>query len=110
MISSGGTEHSVNEERREDEQALEELIELLLRLSLLLCTEPVTDGQPSSTLLVFFSSILGFSLSSRAFLPAKLYTPFLSGLLYIQRLLFLEMALPLREYPTLKLLQRLCTK
>ncbi|EXK23964.1 hypothetical protein FOMG_19291, partial [Fusarium oxysporum f. sp. melonis 26406] len=61
-------------------------------------------------LLVFFSGILGFSSSSGTFLPAKSYTPYLSGLLYIQRLLFLEMALPLREYPTLELSQRPRTK
>ncbi|KAH7248434.1 hypothetical protein B0J15DRAFT_562897 [Fusarium solani] len=100
----------MNSKRTGNEQASEELLELLLGLSLSLCTEPVTDGQPSSTLLVFFSGILGFSSSSRAFLPAKSYTPYLSGLLYIQRLLFLEMALPLREYPTLKISQRPHTK
>ncbi|WJG37086.1 uncharacterized protein FOBCDRAFT_148087, partial [Fusarium oxysporum Fo47] len=65
---------------------------------------------PSSTLLVFFSGILGFSLSSGTFLSAKLYTPYLSGLLYIQRLLFLEIVLPLCKYPTLELLQRPRTK
>ncbi|KAJ3454134.1 hypothetical protein MRS44_018028 [Fusarium solani] len=68
LNSSGDTERSVNEERTGHEQAPEELLELLLGLSLSLCTEPVTDGQPSSTLLVFFSGILGFSSSSRAFL------------------------------------------
>ncbi|EXK76399.1 hypothetical protein FOQG_18857 [Fusarium oxysporum f. sp. raphani 54005] len=102
--------HTGNEEPKGDEQVSQELIELLFGLSPSLCTEQVTNGQPSSTLLVFFSGILGFSSSSGAFLPAKLYTPYLSGLLYIQRLLFLEMALPLREYPTLELLQRPRTK
>ncbi|KAM5360802.1 hypothetical protein ACJA88_014695 [Fusarium oxysporum] len=102
--------HTRNEEPRGDEQVSQELIELLFGLSLSLCTEQVTDGQPSSTLLVFFSGILGFSSSSGTFLPAKSYTPYLSGLLYIQRLLFLEMVLPLCEYPTLELSQRPRTK
>ncbi|KAK2684635.1 hypothetical protein QWA68_016794 [Fusarium oxysporum] len=102
--------HTGNEEPRGDEQVSQELIELLFGLSLSLCTEQVTDGPPSSTLLVFFSGILGFSSSSETFLPAKSYTPYLSGLLYIQRLLFLEMALPLRDYPTLELSQRPRTK
>lgn len=39
----------------------EELMELLLGLSLALCTEHLTDGQPNSTVLVYFSGILGFS-------------------------------------------------
>ncbi|KAH7196219.1 hypothetical protein BKA60DRAFT_660557 [Fusarium oxysporum] len=102
--------HTGNEKPRGDEQVSQELIELVFGLSLSLCTEQVTDGQPSSTLLVFFSGILGFSSSLGTFLPAKLYTPYLSGLLYIQRILFLDMALPLREYPTLELSQRPRTK
>ncbi|KAG7420437.1 hypothetical protein Forpi1262_v016210 [Fusarium oxysporum f. sp. raphani] len=73
--------HTGNEEPKGDEQVSQELIELLFGLSPSLCTEQVTNGQPSSTLLVFFSGILGFSSSSGAFLPAKLYTPYLSGLL-----------------------------
>ncbi|KAH8749809.1 hypothetical protein BGZ57DRAFT_1019545 [Hyaloscypha finlandica] len=60
--------------------------------------ELFVDGQPSSSLLVYFSGILGFSMDARSFLPAKRYTPCLSGLIYIQRLLFLEYALPYRAY------------
>ncbi|KAJ9412499.1 hypothetical protein QL093DRAFT_2570572 [Fusarium oxysporum] len=98
--SDGGqvVRHTGYEEPRRDEQVSQELIELLFGLSLSLCTEQVTDGQPSSTLLVFFSGILGFSSSLGTFLPAKSYTPYLSGLLYIQSLLFLEMALTLCKY------------
>jgi hypothetical protein len=90
--------------------SIEELLELLFGLSLTLCTETLTDGQPSSIILIYFSGILGFSIASGVFLSARSYTPYLSGLIYIQWLLFLEMALPLREYSTLGIPWRLRTK
>ena len=61
-------------------------------------TQPFVNGQPSSTLLIYFSGTLGFARESNGYLLAKHYTPVLSGLLYIQRLLFLEYALPLQAY------------
>ncbi|KAM5520397.1 hypothetical protein FOXYSP1_18821 [Fusarium oxysporum f. sp. phaseoli] len=74
-----------------------ELIELLFGLTLALTTQPVVNSQPQTTMLVYFSGILGFSLSSgsSAFLPARSYISNLSGLIYILRLVFLEYALPL---------------
>lgn len=62
--------------------------------------EPVADGEPSSTLLLRFSGILGFSADCRSFLLARQYCPQLFPLIYIQRLLFLERALPVRAYAT----------
>lgn len=102
-----GWEGDVNDNSAEENApikgSLDELLEFLFGLSLALCTEPLTVGQPSSTMLIYYSGVLGFSPSSRAFLSAKSYTPYLSGLIYIQRLLFLELALPLRAYPSLKI-------
>ena len=68
-------------------------------------TEDLIEGQPSSSLLVYYSGILGFSSDGANFL-AKRYTPYLSGLVYIQRLLFLEHALPYRAYPFLGIHRR----
>ncbi|KAH6974818.1 hypothetical protein EDB80DRAFT_659046 [Ilyonectria destructans] len=113
-----GDEEFLTEEDEEDliaanqgedtviEGSPDELLELLLGLSLALATEPLIDGQPSSTVLIYFSGILGFSQRSKAFLPARSYTPHLSGLIYVLRLLFLERALPLRAYPTLGITRR----
>ncbi|EXL66159.1 hypothetical protein FOPG_17649 [Fusarium oxysporum f. sp. conglutinans race 2 54008] len=86
----------------------EELIELLFGLTLALATQPVVNGQPQRTVLIYFSGILGFSSSpdGSAFLPARSYTSNLSGLVYILRLIFLEYALPLQAYPTLALKRR----
>lgn len=86
--------------------AVDELLELVFQLSITFSTEEFVDSQPSSSLLVYFSGILGFSLDARSFLPAKKYTPHLSALSYIQRLLFLEYALPLRPYPHLGIPRR----
>jgi hypothetical protein len=90
----------------ESSDAVNQLLELLFQLSITFSTEQFTDGQPSSTLLVYFSGVLGFSSDARGFLPAKRYTPHLSGLIYIQRLLFLEYALPLCPYPHIGIPQR----
>ncbi|KAH7227215.1 uncharacterized protein BKA55DRAFT_545827 [Fusarium redolens] len=51
----------------------EELVELLFGLTLALATQPVVNGQPQTTVLVYFSGILGFSSSpgGSAFLPAR---------------------------------------
>ncbi|KAL9561165.1 hypothetical protein ACKAV7_014520 [Fusarium commune] len=51
--------------------SFDEFLELLLQLCLTLCTETFMDGQPGSTLLVYFSGILGFSADCRNFLLAR---------------------------------------
>lgn len=85
-------------ESESDTNSSNELQEFLFRLSLALCKECPIDDQPSSTFLVYFSGILGFVTSSKAFLLARSY---LSALIYIQWFLFFEQALPLNVYPTL---------
>ncbi|KAI3573861.1 hypothetical protein IWW34DRAFT_810134 [Fusarium oxysporum f. sp. albedinis] len=48
--------------------------------------------------LLYQVGILGFSEDCKQFLLARQFCPHLSGLIYIQRLLLMECALPLREY------------
>jgi hypothetical protein len=78
--------------------AFSDFLELLFHVCLGLCTETFIDGQPDSALLIFFSRILGFSGQQSMF--AKQYSPQLSGLIYIQRILLLEYALPQQPYTT----------
>jgi hypothetical protein len=85
---------------------IEELRELVFQLSITFSTASFTEGQPGSSLLVYFSGILGFSPDAQSFLPAKRFTPCLSGLIYIQRLLFLEYSLPYRAYPHIGIARR----
>ncbi|EXL40293.1 hypothetical protein FOCG_17181 [Fusarium oxysporum f. sp. radicis-lycopersici 26381] len=84
----------------------EELLQYVFGLSISLCTQSLIDGQPSSTILIFAGGILGFSPGLNTFLPARSYTSYLSGLIYIQRLIILEYALPLRDYPALGITRR----
>ncbi|KNB04586.1 hypothetical protein FOXG_06642 [Fusarium oxysporum f. sp. lycopersici 4287] len=89
-----------------DIAAFDDFLELLYDACLTLCTETFIAGQPGSTLLVYFSGILGFSKDCQHFLLARQYCPQLSGLIYMQRLLLLERALPLRPYNTIGIPQR----
>ena len=84
----------------------ETILELLFGVCISLCKEHPIDSHPSSMTLHFFSGILGFSKSLDAFLPARSFTSHLSALIYIQRLLFLEYALPLRAYSSLGIKRR----
>ncbi|KAJ0127598.1 Class E vacuolar protein-sorting machinery protein HSE1 [Fusarium oxysporum f. sp. albedinis] len=83
-----------------------DFLELLFQFCISLSTESFLDGQASSTMLIYFSGILGFSDDSRQFLLVRPYCPQLSCIVYVQRLLFLEYALPLHPYHTLGIQQR----
>lgn len=89
-----------------DESALVEFLELLFQLSITLNKQEYADGDPGSTLLVYFSGIFGFSSDCRQFMLARQFCPSLSGIIYVQRLLSLEQSLPLIGYETLGLPQR----
>jgi hypothetical protein len=89
-----------------DIAAFDNFLELLYEVCVTLCTETYISGQPGSTLLVYFSGILGFSKDCQHFLLARQYCSQLSGLIYMQRLLLLERTLPLRPYHTIGIPQR----
>lgn len=59
-----------------------------------LTTEEYEDGKPSSTLLVYFSAIMGISTDGSTFARPRRYTPKLSALIYCIRLIVLESTLP----------------
>lgn len=89
----------MNSEYGDANRAAADLLELLFQLSIAFMTEEFADGQPSSSMLVYYSGVLGLSGNGETFRSAKLFTPILSRLIYVQRLLFLEYALPYRTYP-----------
>lgn len=111
--------------RKQNDMSLEaannEFLELLFGLSVAMCKQEMQGGQPGSTALLYFSGIFGFSSDCQQFKLAKDFCPSLSGLIYVQRLLFLESALPLSAYThldiperpadgQLELIQALCSK
>ncbi|CEI70788.1 unnamed protein product [Fusarium venenatum] len=64
------------------------------------------DGRPASTLLLYFSGILGSTDDSASFLPVRFDVYDLVAVIYTQRLPFLEYALPVGVYPFLGITQR----
>ena len=77
-----------------DDTGTETLSDLVGSLSVLLCKEGFTDGRASSTLLIYFSGVLGISPSATTFLRPSNYTPKISALIYCIRLCLLEVTLP----------------
>jgi hypothetical protein len=79
----------------------QKLANLLLCLSSFLVSESSVDGRPGSTLLVYFSGVLGFSVDGSTFRRPRNYTSDLPALIYCIRLLVLERALqdPLQATP-----------
>jgi hypothetical protein len=75
---------------------VDEVLELLFGLSVALFEERPINERPDSMLAVLFSGILGFSKTLQSFLQARDFTTHLSALIYIQRLVLLERALPVR--------------
>jgi hypothetical protein len=87
-------------------RARDRISELIFRFRVFSAAEEFTDGQTHSSLLVYYAGILGLSADGRTFWRAKDYTPKLSGLIYIQRLLFLEAALPRKAYENITIGRR----
>lgn len=63
--------------------------------------EEYSDGRPASAVLVYFSGVLGMSGDGTSYHRIRNYTSNLAALIYYQRLVFLEWALPYRAYPHL---------
>ena len=76
----------------------EKLIDQVGALSIFLCKESFFDGQSSSTLLVYYSAILGLCHAGSTFDRPGNYAPKLSALIYSIRLCLLESCLPRFEH------------
>ncbi|KAK1950831.1 hypothetical protein LY78DRAFT_543274, partial [Colletotrichum sublineola] len=68
--------------------------DLILRLLYFLVTEEFEDGQSKSTLLVYFSGVLGLTSDGTGFHRPRNYTGNLSALVHCSRLVMLEVLLP----------------
>ncbi len=77
------------------------LTERLFQLSCAFWTDMSTTGIASHLPLVYFSGVLGIRREGLAFRTAYEYTTYPAGLVYVGRLLMLELALPQRAYETL---------
>ncbi|KAL2886881.1 hypothetical protein HOO65_050002 [Ceratocystis lukuohia] len=98
------TEGTLNSTSGENaHSALQDFLEQYFQFNLSLVTQESPDGRPGSTILTYFSAILGLTRDGQSFHQARDYCTNLSGLLYIQSLIFLESALPLTAYPIINL-------
>ncbi|KAL0764704.1 hypothetical protein CaCOL14_012794 [Colletotrichum acutatum] len=70
------------------------LEDLTLRLLYFLMTEEFEDGQSKSTLLVYFSGVLGLTSDGSGFQSPGNYTANLSAFIYCVRLIVIEVLLP----------------
>ena len=78
------------------EQAI--LVENLFQLMMMFWTDTCTDGSFRHKAIVHFSGVLGIHPYELVYRTAYSYTPYLSALIWVGRLLFLEYSLPLRAY------------
>ena len=79
----------------------EDCLELLFQLFVTLWTDIPRDGSLEGTAIAHFSGVLGIHPSEYAFRTAYSYTPFLSALIWVGRLVILEYALPKQPYRSL---------
>lgn len=79
------------------------ILELLFQLFVTFWTEVPGDADLGKTAIANYSGVLGIHPIELSFRRAYSYTPFLSALLWIGRLILLEYAIPLRPYKTLAL-------
>jgi hypothetical protein len=69
------------------------------KFSYRLCMEEFENGLPSSTAIVYFSGMLGFTPDGSTFARPSKYTPKLSAMIYCIRLCVLERMLPRFSHP-----------
>jgi hypothetical protein len=82
--------------------APDDLDDAIGKFSYHLCTEEFDDGLPSSTAIVYFSGVLGFTPDGSIFERPGKYTPKLSAMIYCIRLCVLERMLPRFSHPKIR--------
>ncbi|KAJ9655923.1 hypothetical protein H2201_008696 [Coniosporium apollinis] len=79
------------------------LLENLFQLFVMFWTDLSVDGKMEQNAIVHFSGVLGIHSRALAFRRAYDYTPYLSALLWVGRLVILEYALPVKPYSQLRI-------
>ncbi|KAL5371364.1 hypothetical protein DPSP01_014316 [Paraphaeosphaeria sporulosa] len=79
-----------------------QLLEAVFQLLVQFWTDTSADGRMEEKAIAHFSGVLGIHPQELAYRTAYDYTPCLSALLWVGRLVVLEYALPLRGYHTLQ--------
>jgi hypothetical protein len=74
------------------------ILETIFRLLVVFWTDTSIDGDPGAKALIHFSGVLGIHPYKLTLRTAYDYTPYLSALIWVGRLVILEYALPSRAY------------
>jgi hypothetical protein len=74
------------------------ILETIFRLLVLFWTDTLIDGDQGAKAVIHFSGVLGIHLYKLTLRTAYDYTPYLSALIWVVRLVTLEYALPSRAY------------
>jgi hypothetical protein len=77
------------------------LLEFVFELFVLFCTDVAADGAMETKAVIHFSDVLGIHPNELAFRSAYDYTPYLSAMIWVGKLIVLEYVLPLRPYQSL---------
>ncbi|PNP52709.1 hypothetical protein FNYG_15809 [Fusarium nygamai] len=78
-----------------------ELSEALFQLSMMFWTHQDPAGDMSSSVIIYYTAVMGIQRRSMSYHPAHNSTGGLAALMWVGRVLFLEYALPLYSYTTL---------
>lgn len=92
--SPGNLTYAVTERLRTPFPTETRLMDLVLQLAYFFATEEYEDGTSSSTLLIYFTGVLGISMDGATFERPLNYTPKLSAIAHCIRLVLLESTLP----------------
>lgn len=92
---------SANKLNDSENSSSSSISEAVFQLLVMFWTDTLTDGVLEGKAIVHFSGVLGIHPYELAWRTAYDYTPYLSALLWVGRLVILEYALPLQAYTTL---------
>jgi hypothetical protein len=86
------------DEREQDQ----ELTTALMRFCMAVVMQDMSKITVYDSPLMHFLAVMGVDTATRALRPSFFYTPILAGVLYINRLIMLEVAVPVEAWPMLK--------
>jgi hypothetical protein len=98
ILQTGMPEDEYTDEREQDQA----LTTALMRFCMLIIMQDISKITVYESPLMHFLAVLGVDTHTRAFRSSFFYTPILAGVLYINRLIMLEVAVPAEAWPMLK--------
>jgi len=102
MLKTGCLDDEYTDESERDQELTEALIHFCWMVLLQNMERETVYRFP----LMYFLAIMGIDSAAEALRHSFVYTPYLAGVLWVNRLLILEYALPLRAWPVTKLVAR----